>query len=172
MDNLDRLNCFAGDYLLILFLYNQEMGKAKPFSRGKKLILLLLVLAIGGFFVFAKDSIDKKKLLKDKYKNFSVIDYQLEGKKYKLLVADTAEKQEKGLMFYRELDGVDGMVFVFPDKQTRSFWNKNTLMDLELLWIADDKLVGRSQLPSIEKSKEIVTVESPGPADKVIELAE
>ena len=47
---------------------------------------------------------------------------------------------------------------------------KNTLIDLDILWIDGEKVVGKSFLPSIEKSKEIVTVESPKSADKVIEI--
>ncbi len=104
------------------------------------------------------------------YPNLSVMSYTVENKTYKLLVADTQVKWEKGLMFYRTLDGVDGMIFLFPDSAPRTFWNQNTLMDLKLLWINNDKVIGQSDLPSIEKSKQIVTVSSPGPANKVIEL--
>lgn len=104
------------------------------------------------------------------YQDFQTISYKLQAKSYKLLLADTPEKWEKGLMFFRKLEGVDGMIFLFPDKQPRIFWNKNTLMDLDLLWIDDNKVVGKSFLPSIEKSKEVVTVSSPKPVNKVIEL--
>ncbi len=109
--------------------------------------------------------------------DFETINYTLPAspaggkpKTYTLLVADTPAQWEKGLMFFRKLDGVDGMIFIFPDSQYRTFWNKNTLMDLKLLWIQNDKQIGESFLPSIEKSKEIVTVSSPGLANKVIEL--
>lgn len=107
---------------------------------------------------------------RSQYKDFSVINYQLQSTNYRLLVADTAEKWENGLMFFRKLEGVEGMIFLFPDKQPRIFWNKNTLMDLDLLWIDDDKVVGKSFLPSIEKSKDIVTVNSPKPVNIVIEI--
>lgn len=107
---------------------------------------------------------------RSQYKDFSVINYQLQSTNYRLLVADTAEKWEKGFMFFRKLEGVEGMIFLFPDKQPRIFWNKNTLMDLDLLWIDDDKVVGKSFLPSIERSKDIVTVNSPKPVNIVIEI--
>lgn len=108
--------------------------------------------------------------LKDRYKNFSITSYNLGRKDYKLLVADTPEKWEKGLMFFEKLDGVDGMIFIFPDKQVRTFWNKNTLMDLDLYWMDGEILIGKSFLPSIEKSKEIIAVNSVKPVNKVIEL--
>ena len=106
----------------------------------------------------------------DKYKGIKKINYKLNGKSYKLLVANTPEQWKKGLMNFRKLDGVSGMIFLFPDKQYRNFWNKNTYMDLNLYWLDDDKLIGQSSLPSIEKSRDIVVVNSPAPANKVIEI--
>lgn len=103
-------------------------------------------------------------------KKKKTIPYILKGKKYELLVASTPQEWEKGLMFYRKLDGADGMIFIFPDKKVRSFWNKNTLIDLRLYWLDNDMVIGESYLPSIEKSKDIVIVTSPGKANKVVEL--
>ena len=104
-------------------------------------------------------------------KQENILNYSLNNKQYKLLIADTPEKWAKGLMFFRKPDqGVDGMIFLFPNKQERSFWNKNTYMDLDIYWLDDEKIVGKSYLPSIEKSKEIVIVNSSQPVNKVIEL--
>lgn len=145
----------------------------------KKIILLLVAIIITVFFVVGSKQVKQNRELQNKYKDFSIIDYKLEGKNpstslrtsYKLLVADTPDKWERGLMYFRSLEGVDGMIFIFPEKNIQNFWNKNTFMDLELLWIDGDRIVGKSKLPSIEKSKKIITVSSPAPADKVIELS-
>jgi len=99
-----------------------------------------------------------------------VINYKVENKNLKLLVADERGEWERGLMNVWELRNADGMIFIFPDKQHRSFWNKNTFADLDVYWISDDKVVGRSFLPSIEETKEIVVVNSPTSVNKVIEL--
>jgi hypothetical protein len=130
--------------------------------KSKKIILFLLflisiILIITAVFV--------------KKNNKNLLTYSLNKKQYRLLIADTPAKWEKGLMFFRKLDRrVDGMIFLFPDRQYRSFWNKNTYMDLDLYWLNDEKVVGKSFLPSIEKSKEIVVVNSSKPVNKVIEL--
>ena len=97
------------------------------------------------------------------------IPYTLEGKQYMLLEAKTPQEWEKGLMNVRELDNADGMIFIFLDKKTRSFWNKNTYVDLDVYWLNDDEVIGKSFLSSIEKNG-IVYVTSPGPANKVKEL--
>lgn len=131
--------------------------------RNKKFWIVGVVILLVGLGLFLYTS-------QNPYKGLRTTTYTLEGKQLKLLVADTPALQEKGLMYYRKLDGVDGMIFIFQDKLYRGFWNKNTLMDLDLYWIADKKVVGKSFLPSVEKSKEIVTVASPEPADTVIEI--
>jgi len=105
--------------------------------------------------------------------NKEIINYSIDNTKYKLLVADTPKEWQKGLMFYKnknELKGSDGMIFIFPEKQVRTFWNKNTYMDLDIFWMNEEKIIGQSFLPSIAKSKQIVTVSSPEPANKVIEI--
>ena len=98
--------------------------------------------------------------------------YQVNNKNYCLLTASNQEQWEKGLMFYKnkkELKGADGMIFIFPDKKIRNFWNKNTFMDMDIYWLEDNKIVGKSFLPSILKSKEIVVVKSVGKVNKVVE---
>lgn len=130
-------------------------------------LLIITILLTASYMAFSLYKVNK---LKNQYKDLQIIDYMLENKKMKLLVADTETKWEKGLMYYRTLEGVDGMIFIFPAKEPKAFWNKNTLMDLDLYWIDGKKVIGKSYLPSIEKSKEIIVVRSKGPVDKVIEV--
>ncbi len=129
----------------------------------KKIVTIFILLVFFLLFVFI---IRNKPITDDK-----TISYILNGKSYQLLTAKTPQKWEKGLMNYRKLDGADGMMFIFPDKKIRSFWNKNTFMDLRLYWFNDNTVIGESFLPSIEKSKEIVIVTSPSEANRVIELS-
>lgn len=105
-----------------------------------------------------------------KYQGYKTVDYQLKGKKYRLLVADTRQKWERGLMNVKKLDGVQGMIFIFPDKQLRNFWNKNTYLDLDVYWLDDDKIVGKDFLPSIDKSKQLVIINSKTKVNKVVEI--
>jgi uncharacterized membrane protein (UPF0127 family) len=106
-------------------------------------------------------------------KSQKLIYYSLEGKTYKLLPAKTPLEHQKGLMFYRskkELKGADGMIFIFSNKNYRTFWNKNTFLDLDVYWIDGDRIVGKDFLPSIEKTKEILIINSPKPVNKVVEI--
>src|SRR3989339_924081 len=96
--------------------------------------------------------------------------YFINNKNYCLLTASNQEQWERGLMFYKKPVDFDGMIFIFPDKQIRNFWNKNTYLDLDIYWSKDNKIVGKSFLLSILKSKTIVTVNSKEKVDRVVEL--
>ncbi len=126
------------------------------------IIGVIAVVAIIIFFLFSGHE--------KSFGEFEVKEYEIENKSHRLLVADTPAKWEKGLMFYRKLNGATGMIFEFPDTTTRTFWNKNTFMDLDIYWMNGDTVVGKDFLPSIESSREIVTVSSPEPANRVIEF--
>ncbi len=56
-------------------------------------------------------------------------------------LADTPAKQEKGLMFVTDLPENRGMLFVFDREQEQVFWMKNTLIDLDMVFIGTDKKV-------------------------------
>lgn len=42
--------------------------------------------------------------------------------------------------------------------------------NLDIYWLDDEKIVGKDFLPSIEKSKKVITKTSPAPVNKVIEI--
>ncbi len=103
-------------------------------------------------------------------KNNRAVVYKLNKENYCLLVADNSAKWTKGLMNYKKPVDFDGMIFIFPKKEIQNFWNMNTYLDLDLYWLDDQKIVGKSFLPSIERTKDINYVSSPKPANKVIEI--
>lgn len=50
-------------------------------------------------------------------------------------IADSSEERARGLMFVRELDEDEGMLFVFPEEDKYGFWMKNTFIPLDIIWI-------------------------------------
>lgn len=56
----------------------------------------------------------------------------LAGKTLSVEIADTSEKMQRGLMFRKSLADNTGMLFIFPDEAPRSFWMKNTYIDLSI----------------------------------------
>ena len=134
-----------------------------------KRIYYLLLLIIFSLIIIAL-LFSKVFLPSRKYKDYETIEYKLNGREYKLLVADNSIKWEKGLMNTKNLEGAQGMIFIFPDKQIRHFWNKNTYLDLDVYWIYDQKVVGKDYLPSILITKDPYTVSSKEKVNKVVEI--
>ena len=52
----------------------------------------------------------------------------------------------------------------------RTFGIRIHKMDLDIYWLNDEKVVNKSYLPSILKSKEIVTVNSEEKINRVVEI--
>lgn len=57
-------------------------------------------------------------------------------------LAITPEEKAKGLMHREYLAEDKGMLFIFEDEKTPSFWMKNTLLPLDMVFInSDNKIV-------------------------------
>ncbi|HXK31997.1 MAG TPA: DUF192 domain-containing protein, partial [Candidatus Paceibacterota bacterium] len=56
-------------------------------------------------------------------------------------LAVTPREQARGLMFRESLDLDKGMLFIFKNGEESSFWMKNTLMALDIIWINENKEV-------------------------------
>ncbi len=55
-----------------------------------------------------------------------------------LEIADTESSRARGLMFREDLPENSGMLFVFPEEGIYSFWMKNTLLSLDMIWLDKD----------------------------------
>lgn len=53
-------------------------------------------------------------------------------------IAQTEEERAKGLMFSSSLPKNQGMLFIFENEDKHSFWMKNTLIPLDIIWISKD----------------------------------
>ena len=56
-------------------------------------------------------------------------------------VASTYEQRELGLMHRASLGEYEGMLFVFDGEAYRSFWMKNTLIELDMIFADADKAI-------------------------------
>lgn len=58
-------------------------------------------------------------------------------------IAATEQQRRKGLMHRQRLEADHGMYFVFPSERVRTFWMRNTLLSLDMIFIgANRRVVG------------------------------
>ncbi|MFN3548664.1 MAG: DUF192 domain-containing protein [Mesorhizobium sp.] len=87
--------------------------------------------------------------------------------RFQIEVADTPEERSRGLMFRERMPENQGMLFVFSQSQPVGFWMQNTILPLDLLFVAEDGEV-RAILPGVPFSTDTI---SPGePVRFVLEL--
>jgi uncharacterized membrane protein (UPF0127 family) len=96
-----------------------------PFPRGAILLLALLqpfCLGSGGQDRFIKV-------------------YFANGKQVTAELAVTEEERARGLMFREKILAEQAMLFVFERAGIHSFWMKNTLVSLDMLWLDDERRI-------------------------------
>lgn len=125
-------------------------------------LLILVVLAVVVFFILH---------ISTAWQGYEYKTFIIDGNSKKLLLAETEEQKQKGLMWQFNLLTYDGMAFLYKEPQVATFWNKNTFMNLKLYWYKNGEIIGTSMLPSVISTKgEVKTVQSPSEVDVVVEI--
>jgi uncharacterized membrane protein (UPF0127 family) len=90
-----------------------------------------------------------------------------------LEVADAPEERRRGLMNRTALPEDRGMVFVYEDSEVRSFWMKNTLIPLDMIFVAPNGTVLNVEHAAPQPNAsdaDLRSYRSAGPAQYVVEV--
>ena len=88
-----------------------------------------------------------------------------------LLAALTGEQRARGLMEVTDLQGYEGMVFVYQEDVQNGFFMRNTPTPLSIAWIgADGSVVGTADMEPCEDREGCPTYPAPGPYRYAIEV--
>jgi len=95
------------------------------------------------------------------------VQMKLGSQTFTLEIANTAETRERGLMRRDSMPADHGMIFAFPSEEPQSFWMKNTLIPLDIVYID-----AAGTIVSIRSMKplDLTGIESGKPAKYAIEL--
>ena len=87
---------------------------------------------------------------------------------FEIEVARTPAEQAYGLMYRKEMDPDHGMLFLFPSEDERSFWMKNTLIPLDMIFIKADGTIHAIHESAVPN--DLTPILSNGPVIAVLEL--
>ena len=88
--------------------------------------------------------------------------------KFRIEIARTSEEQARGLMFRESLPADGGMIFPMIPPRYASFWMKNTLIPLDMIFIRSDGTIARIEPETVPQTLEPVS--SGEPVAAVLEI--
>lgn len=103
--------------------------------------------------------------------NKNSLDATIDGQKFKLEIAKTVDEKAQGLSGRKKLNKSSGMIFLYDKPQILSFWMKDTLIPLQIIFVDGCKIVDIQEM-TVENDPRNPqkTYFSKQPADKAIEL--
>jgi uncharacterized protein len=97
-----------------------------------------------------------------------VIDTQAGPQRFTVELALSPEQQQQGLMFRKSMAADAGMLFDFGGPRPATFWMKNTIIPLDMLFIAADGRIADIHERAVPLSE--ATISSKVPVRAVLEL--
>ncbi len=123
-------------------------------------VAIALLLLVAAFPAAALESFQKSKLS---------VETAGGGKfRFDVELALTPGQQAQGLMYRRTMAADAGMLFIYDRVQPASFWMKNTLIPLDMLFIAADGRIVNIHERAVPESLD--SVNSDGPVKAILEL--
>jgi len=141
--------------------------KLQSYIMSKKLIIVGIAVIISGLFlVLFKDRLLNSEL--NSKSPITQIDFKDSRPQIRvgnadifIDIADDNEEKAKGLSGRKSLKDNEGMLFVFENTSYPSFWMKDMLIPIDIIWIVDEKIV---------KIDSNVPAPSPGAPDQELPL--
>ncbi len=88
--------------------------------------------------------------------------------RFRVEVAATGQQQQRGLMFRTAMGADEGMIFPLAQVRMASFWMRNTVIGLDIIFIGPDNRVLNVAANAVPYSEE--SIPSAGPTKAVLEL--
>lgn len=152
---------------------DKKSNMAKSKLSLQKIVIAVLAVAVIGFFIF-------NNLIKNNKPELEYYTFTKEGEltftdtlgtlkaKIDLEIADNDYERQLGLMNRKEMKENQGMLFIFPRQDYQSFWMRNTLISLDMIFVNDKK-----KIVTIHKNTKILSDQSypsSEPAKYVVEV--
>jgi len=135
------------------------------FLRKNPFLILGVVLVVLGTLLLVASMFYPR--VSDTEESVSDITYANEGD-IKFEIADTPQKQTKGLSGRSSIPDHYGMLFVFDPPRAQGFWMKDMLVSIDIIWLSDTgEILGIEHSVSPETYPNVFN--SPSPVSYVLE---
>jgi uncharacterized membrane protein (UPF0127 family) len=151
----------------------KEQSQKKKKLNTTQIIIGVIAIAVIGYFIY-------NNFIKNNESELEYYTFTKEGEltftdslgtlkaKIDLEIADNEYERQLGLMNRKDMKENQGMLFIFPKQDYESFWMRNTLMSLDMIFANDQK-----KIVTIHKNTKILSdtsYPSSEPATYVIEV--
>lgn len=128
-----------------------------------KIPLIILTAAFIAFLLLAGFFYFRSKL----FESDNGLVAEINNHKFTIEIADEPREQSKGLGNREKLCDDCGMLFLFDKPGRYAFWMKDMKFPLDIIWIAEDKIINLAKnIPADFKG----TINPQEDADKVLEI--
>ena len=150
----------------------QKSSKSKSKITTQRIIVGVVVVALLGFFIVNNFITNEPKVeyytfTKEGELTFTDSLGTLKSK-IDLEIAETTYETRLGLMNRNKMEENQGMLFILPNLEPQSFWMRNTLISLDMIFVTDQK-----KIVTIHKNTKILSDQSypsSEPAKYVVEV--
>ncbi len=124
----------------------QKSTKTKNKITTQKIVIAVLAIAVIGFFIYNyfiknnEPAVEYYTFTKEGELTFTDSLGTLKSK-IDLEIADNDYERQLGLMNRKDMKENEGMLFIFPMQQLQSFWMRNTLISLDIMFVNDQKKI-------------------------------
>lgn len=135
---------------------NTSSEKSKTKITKQKIIIGVVIIALLGFFIVNnfipnEPEVEYYTFTKEGELTFTDSLGTLKAK-IDIEIADNDYERQLGLMNRKDMKENEGMLFIFPMQQLQSFWMRNTLISLDIMFVNDQK-----KIVTIHKSTKILS---------------
>ncbi|MFA7228422.1 MAG: DUF192 domain-containing protein [Melioribacteraceae bacterium] len=148
-----------------------------------QITVVIVLIAFAAFFIFSnifKSNEPVSRDLENAMNNRSAYSFVKEGevsfsgsngefiRRIDVEIADDDQQRATGLMFRDKMDEDQGMLFLFDEEMPQSFWMKNTILPLDIMYvnskmeivtiIRNAKPYDDTSLPSVKPAMYVVEV--------------
>ena len=158
---------YANVFPLIRALHKGKANLLPEQEKGATIAIILILLSAIIFVAF-KFSHNKPCA------NFNEASLTTPTQTITVALAKKPEQQSKGLGGCTYIPKNAGMLFQFPDAQTQTFWMKDMVIPIDIVWLKDSQVVGielnAPNQPPGTPDEALPRYSSPVPVDAVLEV--